>query len=1813
MAFFRRRKNKKSIMALLLIVVFAVGGFFFFHNLKKAAAEWFDSNWFYRQAITITVTSSASDLANLDTWFSMNTSSLITGNKLQSGCQDLRFTNTNGKQLPYFIDSGCNTTTTKIWVRIDLVPKNSTTYTLYAYYGNPSASSGSDSNKFNLYNGLAGYWNMNESAGAGSTLADFSTNNATGTAKLWGGGNTATDSAHVAGKYGNGFSFDGGDDYIDAGNNSAFNFTSQDFSIAMWIKPDTVSTEKILFSKGLYQTDGYYLYQTATAGLSLKTNQSGVAQTSTTSNGSISSGQWQHVVVTRAGSTVTIYVNGMDTTSTHATHINPTTSARTAKIGMYDSLNYLGYDGTMDDVRVYNRALSVGEVSQLYSDNTSSILTAVYGQAVPSVSFATEEKGPGPVAYFKFDEGQGTTAYDSSSNRKNGTLGNFSSSNPTWVTEDQCISGKCLKFNGTATTGGYVLAPSIPSVASASALTVSAWINPKTMHADYESVATDSWTKFYLGFDTNSKNVYFSVRNTSLAQVFSGEYTLPNADQWYFLTGVADEATGVRLYVNGVLVANNTPGAFTINKLTDVIWIGSNGSTSAQDYFNGYIDEVNIYPYARTLDQIKADYNAGKSGAGGTAKSANFGAKTQDWVSNGLVGYWKMDEATGSGAILADSSGNGNDGTAKLYGGGNTATDSAHLAGKYGNGFRFDGGDDYINAGTGASLNNLTAATWTAWVKLNNQNTQWFVYKSDGDSSQGWLMGIDGGSGLIAKVVNGCADLDRYTSIPAAGTWFHMVATWSGGQSENSIHIYINGSEVNYIGGEDGTCNHDSDSSQPVYIGRGTAGGATTYSNSTIDDVRIYNRALSPKEVSDLYNWAPGPVGWWKMDDGVSGNAKTLIDSSGYGNNATAYYGANAAGMNCKVIGRSSGGCLFDGVDDYAEAANSSSLNLVYGVTIEAWVKLRNAANSGRGDMQFIFNKTNNGAFRDGYDMYFSDSTQELVFEILNHNTWIGQSTNKTDWQPNVWYHIAGTYQYQPTGTNNLKIYVNGVLDAQFSYNNATIGTNSEVATIGDAYGSAHWYNTAGAIDDLRIYNYARTQKQIAEDMNSGHPAVGSPIGSYAGYWKFDEGYGTTTYDQSINHNDGTISGATWNNNGKFGKALNFNGSSSYVDVGHNASLEMGTHDISISAWIKTSSASDQAIIYKGGGDLTEEGYFFFYYPTNGDLRFYLSDGATRIYPNSDDNLNINDGNWHHVVVSVNRSGSVIFYKDNRNVGSFDISSSFVGTDITNSGVNLNIGWVSGMVFNGLIDEVKIYPFAMTADEIKTEYNHGKSIVMGSVSDTSGLAGGSVASNSASAAYCVPGDTASCSSPVAEWKMDENSGDSIYDTSGNGNTGSLGAGTASYKPTWQSAPCKFGSCLKFDGTNDYVDPGTGSSLNITSAITIEAWINPLAWKGNNVGYNEMEIYNRGVNSGANKGLWLETENDGTLIFGLGNGTTYYELISALHYSLNVFTHVVGTWDGTTMKIYINGIQDTNTHNIASPISYNSTNARIGDAEWDLLNRAFNGYIDDVRIFNYARTPAQVAWDYNRGKPVGYWRFDECQGTTTYDSSGNGNNGTITIGATAPQTTAGTCITPTDGTGAWYNGRSGKYNSAMSFDGADDYVDVGNPTNLNFGTGSLTVEAWVNRQAGTAAQYGGIFKGNGDGNTQAGWNLRINNYDEGIGFTGGDGSGNVFNVTVWPLDTTYNVWMHIVGVLDRTAGKAYLYKNGVLIGTDSTILSTSTTSADSLTFAKDWSSSHILLGSLDDVKIYNYPLTPAQIKLDYNQGAAVRFGPITGRP
>ena len=194
--------------------------------------------------------------------------------------------------------------------------------------------------------------------------------------------------------------------------------------------------------------------------------------------------------------------------------------------------------------------------------------------------------------------------------------------------------------------------------------------------------------------------------------------------------------------------------------------------------------------------------------------------------------------------------------------------------------------------------------------------------------------------------------------------------------------------------------------------------------------------------------------------------------------------------------------------------------------------------------------------------------------------------------------------------------------------------------------------------------------------------------------------------------------------------------------------------------------------------------------------------------------------------------------------------------------------------------------------------------------------------------------------------------------------------------------------LSLDGDGDYVDCGNDQSLNITDAITIEAWIK---WDG--VG-NPWQHFVAKFKD-ANRNGYLLQLGSGTPSFYLWNNGVSSNVDADSAISANTWHHIVGTFDGTNMELFVDGFsQGTSSGSIGDNFSNPLNIGRMGDG-WN----EFNGIIDEVRIWNIVRTQEEIRLDMNQPienpellpNLVGYWNFDD---GTADDSSLYGNHGTL---------------------------------------------------------------------------------------------------------------------------------------------------------------------------------------------------------------------------
>ena len=211
------------------------------------------------------------------------------------------------------------------------------------------------------------------------------------------------------------------------------------------------------------------------------------------------------------------------------------------------------------------------------------------------------------------------------------------------------------------------------------------------------------------------------------------------------------------------------------------------------------------------------------------------------------------------------------------------------------------------------------------------------------------------------------------------------------------------------------------------------------------------------------------------------------------------------------------------------------------------------------------------------------------------------------------------------------------------------------------------------------------------------------------------------------------------------------------------------------------------------------------------------------------------------------------------------------------------------------------------------------------------------------------------------------------------------------------------AALRFDGADDVVDLGQGDAVDVTgTAITLEARIRPSAWRD---GVFEGNVVNKEEN-GPDDGYALRVGDDGRFNFLLGGGGWREVTTAPGTLALDVWQHLAATYDGTTQRLYVDGVEVA-TGTASFSIASADVPLRVGSSA-RYPARTFAGEIDEVRVWSVARTAAQI--QDALGRPLsdaetapgsglaGYWRFDEGAGQIAVDDAPAAAHGTLGLAA-----------------------------------------------------------------------------------------------------------------------------------------------------------------------------------------------------------------------
>ena len=589
--------------------------------------------------------------------------------------------------------------------------------------------------------------------------------------------------------------------------------------------------------------------------------------------------------------------------------------------------------------------------------------------------------------------------------------------------------------------------------------------------------------------------------------------------------------------------------------------------------------------------------------------------------------------------------------------------------------------------------------------------------------------------------------------------------------------------------------------------------------------------------------------------------------------------------------------------------------------TIETWIKRSSSAivtNS-------PFAGTPNGTFfaygQNGYGFIIDQNTNRLGLTNVG-NSVINSTATITDTN---WHHIAVT-----KSGNQVIFYVDGVADAPAAYN-TTFGftTNAAIGARGDSNVQNAFF---GAIDELSIYNRPLPASDIAAIFNSGtsgkcKPAATVPLENLIAWWAGD---GDARDLQNTNH--GALQNGTGFAVGKVGQSFSFDGVDDFIQISNsNPSLEPDS--ITIEGWIKpqTSTSPLGGFIYAAREAFVNES-FSVYVDNAGKLSIVLSTTASpsaSVFETAANSIQF--GAFQHFAAGYDAaSGTLTAF-----INGFPAALTNIAGPATLSGpLRKNVSHVIGRrqgagtpegpngtaQYQGIIDELSLYNRALTASEVQSIAGAGTA--------------GKLKINS-----IVP-------SGVVAWYPGDGNANDIQ----GGNNGSL-QGSASF------AAGKVGQAFSVGGTGNYVSAPDNPAIdfNQTQPMSVEIWakLNANVGAYDIIAKNDCATqinYQIGYNVFTGHGLYF------------GGASVNGSAFTGTNLPLNAWTHLAGTFDGTTLRLYVNGVLAAqNTGTLGTPNNGPLTIGSSGNC-----GGSFPGLLDEATIYNRTLTANEVRGIFEAG-------------------------------------------------------------------------------------------------------------------------------------------------------------------------------------------------------------------------------------------------------
>ncbi len=676
-----------------------------------------------------------------------------------------------------------------------------------------------------------------------------------------------------------------------------------------------------------------------------------------------------------------------------------------AVAGALDGTTYplgIGYD-PIDKANYFNGALDEVMIFDAPLDATEIATLYATQNTPPTVA-------EGIVADYRFNgNGADASIFGNHANILTGTL----------TTDRFGYGNSAFLLNGTSSEGRASNGAQLNSPYT----TVSFWVKVNSLPGNGESfiLSFGGWQeRWKISLPPHGKPVWTTNNSSGISDMDSGNGNELPIGVWKQVVMVHD-GTKDKIFINGVLVAEkNVTG--TLNSTTRPLGIGYN-PIDGGNWFDGVLDDILIYNYALTDAEIGVLYNV----------QSTFTGTSDDLVASySLNGNGTDASQFANDAVLDEDA---------------SPTTNRH-------GFASSALSGYATAANSIALQSDNT-TISFWVKPNSFPGTGEVYLlSNGGWQERWKISMPShGKPVFTTHSNGacCSDMDSGTPL-TVGTWTHVVMTHDGTKDI----IYFNGVKVNekiVTGALDKT-------KHPLGIGWDPIDKGGEFDGS-LDDLLIFNRALSEAEIANLYaaqNQTPVILGNLVADYNANGNAN---DATAYNNHAI----VQGAQLTNDRFGKANHAYSFNGINQSLVAANSPQLNSPF-TTISFWINV--AAFPASGEVYIL----SNGGWQERWKISMP-SHGKPVFTTHSNGACCSDLDAGTPLTIGSWTHMAMVHD----GTKDI-IYVNGV---RVNEKNAAGSLDQTTKPLGIGYDpidNNYFFN--GSLDEVQVYKVALNDSEIA-------------------------------------------------------------------------------------------------------------------------------------------------------------------------------------------------------------------------------------------------------------------------------------------------------------------------------------------------------------------------------------------------------------------------------------------------------------------------------------------------------------------------------------------------------------------------------------------------------------------------------------------------------------------------------------------------------------------------------------------------------------